>query len=436
MEIYWWLVAVLFYVSCVFVLVVLPAAFNVSLGLRDRYVNALLRIFQFGYERIERKNGLNEAASRIIDHNTIDEEVEMHRKSSITQSKSAENLQSQFTLDSICDYTRCGIEAIIEDSVTKRFDAAELPSWNLLTRTNLNYQFISMRLSVVWVLGFFVRYFVFLPVRLTLVLCSVGLLSLTMTCIPRIQNKRIRDTLADWAVIISFRILTRGFSAVVNYHNRENMAQGGGICVANHTSPIDALLLCCDRNYAMVGQMQEGIMGLIQKNLLKCSDHIFFERGEMKDRLLVAKRMREHSEDPNTNPILIFPEGTCINNTSVMMFKKGCFEVDGAVIYPVAIKYNPIFGNAFWNSSKEPMLTYLLNMVTSWAIVCDIWYMPPVVIEEGENAIQFANRVKSDIAAQGGLVDLVWDGGLKRAAVPPRLKAKQQQEFATRLKEE
>lgn len=33
---------------------------------------------------------------------------------------------------------------------------------------------------------------------------------------------------------------------------RENMAKGGGICVANHTSPIDAILLACDRNYALV----------------------------------------------------------------------------------------------------------------------------------------------------------------------------------------
>lgn len=33
----------------------------------------------------------------------------------------------------------------------------------------------------------------------------------------------------------------------------------------------------------------------------------------------------------------MFPEGTCINNTSVMQFKKGSFEV-GSVIYPVAIK--------------------------------------------------------------------------------------------------
>lgn len=30
------------------------------------------------------------------------------------------------------------------------------------------------------------------------------------------------------------------------------MAKGGGLCVANHTSPIDAILLACDRNYALV----------------------------------------------------------------------------------------------------------------------------------------------------------------------------------------
>ena len=38
-------------------------------------------------------------------------------------------------------------------------------------------------------------------------------------------------------------------------------------------------------------------------------------------------RLKEHVEDPNKLPILIFPEGTCINNTGVMQFKKGSFEV-------------------------------------------------------------------------------------------------------------
>ena len=82
------------------------------------------------------------------------------------------------------------------------------------------------------------------------------------------------------------------------------------------------------------------------------------------------------------------------------------------------------------------MVTYLLRMMTSWAIVCSVWYLPPMTRQVGaqptpgahralcpapgsgagmhpllqaeEDAVQFANRVKSAIARQGGLVDLLW----------------------------
>lgn len=110
-------------------------------------------------------------------------------------------------------------------------------------------------------------------------------------------------------------------------------------------------------------------------------------------------------------------------------------------------QYDPRFGDAFWNSSKYGMVNYLLRMMSSWAIVCSVWYLPPMSREvrpharfsqciqvstwvclnsvepngchfffnverlrqqEGEDAVQFANRVKSAIARQGGLVDLLW----------------------------
>lgn len=54
------------------------------------------------------------------------------------------------------------------------------------------------------------------------------------------------------------------------------------------------------------------------------------------------------------------------------------------------------------------MMQYLYMMMTSWAIVCDVWYLPPVIREEGESAVSFASRVKREIAKQGGLVDLMW----------------------------
>lgn len=51
--------------------------------------------------------------------------------------------------------------------------------------------------------------------------------------------------------IMCFTFLSSALSAVITYHNPENKPQRG-ICVANHTSPIDVLVLACDSCYALV----------------------------------------------------------------------------------------------------------------------------------------------------------------------------------------
>ena len=50
---------------------------------------------------------------------------------------------------------------------------------------------------------------------------------------------------------ISFALLCSSVSAVINYHNPENRPHCG-ICVANHTTPIDALVLAYDNHYSLV----------------------------------------------------------------------------------------------------------------------------------------------------------------------------------------
>lgn len=76
---------------------------------------------------------------------------------------------------------------------------------------------------------------------------------------------------------------------------------------------------------------------MLQGALQRASNHIWFDRFEIKDKQLVVKRLNMYINDPKNLPILIFPEGTCINNSAVMMFKKGSFEIAN-IVYPVAIK--------------------------------------------------------------------------------------------------
>ena len=79
----------------------------------------------------------------------------------------------------------------------------------------------------------------------------------------------------------------------------------------------------------------------------------------MKDRKIVGERMKAHVAAPDTTPLLIFPEGTCVNNEYCVMFKRGAFDL-GATVCPVAIKYNKIFVDAFWNSRRQSFTNHLV----------------------------------------------------------------------------
>ena len=53
-----------------------------------------------------------------------------------------------------------------------------------------------------------------------------------------------------------------------------------------------------------------------------------------------------------------------------------------------------------------------------------------MIQEENESAIEFAARVKAEIALKGYLINLEWDGELKRKTVKPELVKRQQFKFS------
>ncbi|XP_055547560.1 glycerol-3-phosphate acyltransferase 3 isoform X1 [Wyeomyia smithii] len=467
--------------------IIFLASMGKSIGVRRKYVELLVKIFEYGRQNIEsiRKqqydhlNTSDDSDLLINTESDVSLTDDAKSKTEITQNRNVEKAPSnginlvnggnsvinrveslkllpdvegvrnknrelnneeengslEFNLSNCLDYVKTGMEAIIEDEVTSRFEAEELKNWNLLTRTNRHYEFISWRLTVIWVIGFFIRYVILMPSRVFICFIGVVYCVIGFAFVGMFPGRKLRRKINDYVFKHTFRIICRSLSAVIRFHNAEYKPKSCGFCVANHTTPIDIAILSTDNSYSLIGQRHGGFLGVLQRALARASPHIWFERAEAKDRMAVAKRLKEHVSDPNNPPILIFPEGTCINNTSVMQFKKGSFEV-GGTIYPVAIKYDARFGDAFWNSSRYSMMQYLYMMMTSWAIVCDVWYLPAMTRSENESAIDFANRVKSVIAKQGGLVDLVWDGQLKRMKPKKEWKEKQQEEFTKRLKGE
>lgn len=410
-------------------LIMLPAMFGLSLGVTGVYIQILVKVLEWATIRIQRGRQEQPSVPVPLPNGIIKREVGPMEQEMCALRSSPSADGGEFALSDALYFFKKGLESIVDDEVTQRFSSEELASWNLLTRTNHNFHYISLRLTIIWGLGVFVRYCVLFPLRLTLALIGLSWLVIGLTIIGLLPEFSLRSWLSELIHLTCYRICARALSATIRYHNKENRPQRGGICVANHTTPIDIVILANDGCYAMVGQVHGGLMGIIQRAMVRSCPHVWFERSEMKDRHAVTSRLRAHVAAKTKLPILIFPEGTCINNTSVMMFKKGSFEI-GGTIYPVAIKYDPRFGDAFWNSSKYNMLSYLLRTMTSWAIVVNVWYLPPMTIQDGEDAASFANRVKSAIADQGGLLDLAWDGGLKRGKVKDSFKEEQQKMYS------
>ncbi|TWW66148.1 Glycerol-3-phosphate acyltransferase 3 [Takifugu flavidus] len=449
-----WCVAVGVFHAWMFVvlfLIMLPAMFGLSLGVTGVYIQILVQVLEWATVRIQRGREeqpsvpvpLPNEAYESLKHLRIDLTSTKHvvtvpgiiereggsMEEEMGQLRSSQ-AEGEFALSDAFYFYKKGLESIVDDQVTQRFSSEELASWNLLTRTNQNFRYISLRLTVFWGVGVFVRYCVLFPLRITLALIGLSWLVMGTILVGILPESSAKNWLSELVHLTCYRICARGLSATIHYHNRENRPRKGGICVANHTSPIDVVILANDGCYAMVGQIHGGLLGVIQRSMVRACPHVWFERSEMKDRHAVTSRLTAHIAAKTKLPILIFPEGTCINNTSVMMFKKGSFEI-GGTIYPVTIKYDPRFGDAFWNSSKYNMVSYLLRMMTSWAIVVNVWYLPPMTIQEGEDAARFANRVKSAIAHQGGLLDLPWDGGLKRQKVKDSYKEEQQKMYSS-----
>ncbi|XP_023255052.1 glycerol-3-phosphate acyltransferase 3-like [Seriola lalandi dorsalis] len=126
--------------------------------------------------------------------------------------------------------------------------------------------------------------------RITLAIIGLSWLVIGTTLVGFLPESSAKNWLSEVVHLTCYRICARGLSATVHYHNKENRPQKGGICVANHTTPIDVVILANDGCYAMVGQIHGGLMGVIQRSMVRSCPHVWFERSEMKDRHAVTSR--------------------------------------------------------------------------------------------------------------------------------------------------
>ena len=310
--------------------------------------------------------------------------------------------------------------AIVDDTFTRCFKSNPPEPWNW-----------NVYLFPLWCCGVVVRYLILFPIRILVL--TLGWIIFLSAFIPVHSllkgNDDLRKKIERCLVEMMCSFFVASWTGVVKYHGPRPSIRPKQVFVANHTSMIDFIILEQMTAFAVIMQKHPGWVGLLQSTILESVGCIWFNRTEAKDREIVARKLRDHVLGANNNPLLIFPEGTCVNNHYSVMFKKGAFEL-GCTICPVAIKYNKIFVDAFWNSRKQSFTTHLLQLMTSWAVVCDVWYLEPQNLKPGETPIEFAERVRDIISHRAGLKKVPWDGYLKYSRPSPKHREGKQQIFA------
>uniref|UniRef100_A0A3Q2NUK8 Glycerol-3-phosphate acyltransferase 4 n=1 Tax=Fundulus heteroclitus TaxID=8078 RepID=A0A3Q2NUK8_FUNHE len=214
--------------TLVFGFLIVPAVLGVSFGIHKYYMMALLSVFEWATLQMEQKakeknhHLYKHYTSGIIDKNP---DATLQRKiQDLRHSADHLSLEPRFDLADVFFFCQKALESIIDDDVTKCFSAQELESWNLLTRSNHNFRYISVKLLALWVVGVLIRYGVLLPFRLTMCLDATKLIIVASF----LYDPRLRTYLSDKVHLMGYRLCVRSLTGIITYHNRSS---NNGLCV-------------------------------------------------------------------------------------------------------------------------------------------------------------------------------------------------------------
>ncbi|OAG30098.1 glycerol-3-phosphate O-acyltransferase 3/4 [Nematocida displodere] len=266
--------------------------------------------------------------------------------------------------------------------------------------------------SVRYGLGVAFRYGILFPFR---VICVILMLIICL-CVTGILRVFRSERLCNKATSLGCRVLLMCTGMHVRYIGTKPHITTPHVFVTNHTTYMDYLVVSGHKfSHAVIAQHQPGIMPLLLKLV---SGSVEFERRVKSNRQQAKEKIKEAA---NKGSLLVFPEGTCVNNEYTVMFQKGAFDLNIPVC-PAAIKYNKDIADPFWNTRKQSFSKHFMYLATRWRTEVTVWWMAPTSIERGETPSEFASRVKRKISERAGLKNLVWNGYLKHCTNPEEMK--------------
>jgi len=294
---------------------------------------------------------------------------------------------------------QAGVEAIIQDDLLFTCDWAPTNYWNILDFPVLNLaKSIDKDVFIQWAMygaGWIIRFLFLLPVRIGCLILAMSFI--TVAALFSIVHEYNRTQIIYIGNVFS-RLFCQSIGLVAYYENDKHRPRAPGIAVSNHISANDIQMLYADPNvdgYTITGQKHKGLIGWVESTTGRVGSTLWMERSDINERRQFQKIIISYAQDATKEPILLFPEGYCSNGASVSLFRRACF-VENVDIYPVAISQDARLGDAFWK--EDTFLPYMFRLMTSFAVIYHVKYLPPMRRKKSETAESFARRLQQRIA--------------------------------------
>jgi len=372
-------------------------------------------------------NESSRGRSEFLEMNELDQhKLRRNLDAQIIRTLKDQDDDNAFELKDILPYLSEGVGVIWEDDFSVCFKKEVEQPWNF-----------TWYLMLAWILGIVFRYCILCPLRIIVLLGGFGIfmLGISITGVIYKDDPVKRNQIEIYFVTFMAKAFVAALGGVIKYHGVLPRKKANQIYVANHSTMNDVLLLLQLRPFCMVGQAHSAKFVKYMQTVILASLHcIWFDRKAKTDREMVKRKLKEHIADIGNPRLLLFPEGTCVNNEYCVQFKRGAFSLgDEVEVCPIAIKYNKSFSDPYWVSRNQPFHMNVLELMCSWAVVADVWFLEPQKRRVEETVDQFSARVKKMIADAAGLKNVAWNGYLKHYKPSERVIQAKKRLFKERL---
>uniref|UniRef100_A0A8W7NYS1 EF-hand domain-containing protein n=1 Tax=Anopheles coluzzii TaxID=1518534 RepID=A0A8W7NYS1_ANOCL len=159
-------------------------------------------------------------------------------------------------------------------------------------------------------------------------------------------------------------------------------AEAPVLVVSPHSSFLDAVII-------YVTGLSSPLVRNADRNLGKLIDYaqpIYVCREDPHSRQTTIREIIQRANSKEDWPqILIFPEGTCTNRTSLIKFKPGAFY-PGVPIQPVLMRYPNKVDTVTWTWEGPNAIQLLWRTLTQFHTFCEIEFLPVYYPSEAEKA--------------------------------------------------